>query len=547
MGDAGGGGELNVVVAGARGLGKSLGVYVEIQCGKLKARTRTEAGKRQVEFGARLRFRKAADVGKIQVLVWGTHRLSRDTVLGSAVVHLDGVVSNGRADASTELTKADGAHAGELLMLLQYTPTFSPVPAKTPQPDGPSAPPAIVEGLPVGDPAYPVPDVQGRTPPPPERPTAPEHAAELYSARIVEEMQALRAGMEELKVATSRRLDQVESGVSALHDRADELDGGYESWTDSESSDEDEDEDEPFMAPPPPPPRCRARSTDTGEPYPTSDVETGLKDIWPASAWSFYEDPELPLLCGQRVRILWKAGEQRTQEKGNNRSSSKTQWWAGYVASYNADMGLHKVQYDDGDCECLDLRLLADLGRFQSTKFGPADVGRRVKILWPYRQSRHLLDSAKGSLRRHCNNEFGVWYAGVISECKRHRFFAGEVNNYFVSDAAVIKYDDGDVELLDFSKQRFQYLTPREERCMVSGTPIDILWQAGQKRLLLKEGDTPLPPRTHVVTCDKWVHAVCSKDLPDGRVRVTYLNGEEEDVDLTVEEWQMREQVQGMW
>ena len=127
-------------------------------------------------------------------------------------------------------------------------------------------------------------------------------------------------------------------------------------------------------------------------------------------------------MCGRRVRILWKANESRVQEKGNRQSSGKTQWWAGYVCAYNRSAGLHKVQYDDGERECLDMQKLMNCGKFQETAFGPADVGRRVKILWPFQERRELLHSDKGSLRRHCNRQPGVWYEGVVAECKRHRF-----------------------------------------------------------------------------------------------------------------------------
>ena len=543
----GGEGELNVVVAGARGLGKSLGVYVEVQCGKLKARTRTEAGKKQVEFGARLRFQKPADVGKIQVMVWGTHRLSRDTVLGSAVAHLDSALSSGRADASCELLAADGSHAGEILLLLQFTPLSGPPDPVKPSMGGgsASAPPAVVEGLPVGHPAYPVPQAAGDavTPPPAARPEAPEHAAAMYSERIVEEMRALRAGMEELKMASSKRLDEIETGmkgiagdVEQLHDRADELEGGYEAYSDdsdySDFSDSDSDSG-PWGAlrPPSPPPG----------PPPPPPVELNenqswtVADTWDADAWSFYETPGRPLMCGRRVRILWKAGESRTQERGNRQSSGKTQWWAGYVCAYNSAECLHKVQYDDGERECLNLQRLMDCGRFQETAFGPADVGRRVKILWPFQERRELLHSDKGTLRRHCNKQPGVWYEGVVAECKRHRFHKDTPRNYFVSDAAVINYDDGDVELLDLSTQRFQYLTPREEVAVEAGTPIDILWRAGSVRF------------GEVVMHDTWKCAVISQSDGDGGVKLTYFNNLAEVVDLTLQEWQMREQVERMW
>ena len=164
----------------------------------------------------------------------------------------------------------------------------------------------------------------------------------MYSERIVEEMRALRAGMEELKMASSKRLDEIETGmkgiageVEHLHDRADELEGGYESYSDSEG---DTDSYGGFRG-------CDSDS-ESGSfgvlPPPVADSWT-VADNWTADAWSFYESPGRPLLCGRRVRILWRAGEARTQEKGNTQSSGKTQWWAGYVCAYNCTAGLHKV------------------------------------------------------------------------------------------------------------------------------------------------------------------------------------------------------------
>ena len=203
--------------------------------------------------------------------------------------------------------------------------------------------------------------------------------------------------------------------------------------------------------------------------------------------------------------------------------------------AYNGSAGLHKVQYDDGERECLNLKMLMECGRFQETAFGPADVGRRVKILWPFKERRELLHSDKGSLRRHCNNNNGVWYEGIVAESKRHRFHKDTPRNYFVSDAAVINYDDGDVELLDLSTQRFQYLTPREEAVVELGTPIDILWRAGSVRF------------GEVVMHDTWKSACIGESQGNGKVRLTYFNSEIEVVDLTLQEWQMREQVKKMW
>ena len=85
----------------------------------------------------------------------------------------------------------------------------------------------------------------------------------MYSERIVEEMRALRAGMEELKMASSKRLDGLETGmkgiageVEQLHVRADELEGGYESYSDYSDTDDSDTDDFGLSgsAPPPPPP-----------------------------------------------------------------------------------------------------------------------------------------------------------------------------------------------------------------------------------------------------------------------------------------------------
>ena len=99
----------------------------------------------------------------------------------------------------------------------------------------------------------------------------------------------------------------------------------------------------------------------------------------------------------------------------------------------------------------------------------------------------------------------------------------------------MINYDDGDVELLDLSTQRFQYLTPREEAVVEPGTPIDILWRAGSVRF------------GEVVMHDTWKSACIGESQGNGKVRLTYFNSEVEVVDLTLQEWQMREQVKKMW
>ena len=88
----------------------------------------------------------------------------------------------------------------------------------------------------------------------------------------------------------------------------------------------------------------------------------------------------------------------------------------------------------------------------------------------------------------------------------------------------MINYDDGDVELLGLSTQRFQYLTPRVEAAVEPGTPIDILCRAGSVRF------------GEAVMHDTWKCAVIGESQVDGRVELTYFNGKAEVIDLAVQE-----------
>ena len=235
-------------------------------------------------------------------------------------------------------------------------------------------------------------------------------------------------------------------------------------------------DDPPFGSSyPPPPPAFGPTPPSYYALQPDSYSQCGNEDVWTKHDWAF----EPGMGCGRRIK--WIGGQQRTQEKGNTRSTGKDQWWGGYAALYNKGEKLWKVHYDDGERECLDLLDLELAGLAQWTTFGPKDVGRRVQIYWPYKESRSLLSSVNGSLKRHCNDERGRWYGGTVAEAKRHRFFKDTPDNYFVSDAAVIKYDDGDVEILDLNKQRVQYDNSAESQIAV-GTPIDILWRKQMQR-----------------------------------------------------------------
>lgn len=185
------------------------------------------------------------------------------------------------------------------------------------------------------------------------------------------------------------------------------------------------------------------------------DECVGIKDVWPASEWHFYPDNH----CGKRLRVLWRAGEQRVQSHGQSRSTGKDQWWAGVITLYNAAEGLHKVHYDDGEIECLDLqRCDHEMSIAFDVDFGPEDVGRRVDVFWAHEERHFLLSSQSGSQKRWCNKQEGVWYSGTITECRRTRFLPPKYPvNKFISDAAIIHYDDGDVELLDMQAAHFRY------------------------------------------------------------------------------------------
>ena len=116
------------------------------------------------------------------------------------------------------------------------------------------------------------------------------------------------------------------------------------------------------------------------------------------------------------------------------------------------------------------------------------------------------------------------WYAGVISESRWHRFAAPhpklELENKFVSDAAVIKYDDGDVELLDLNLHEYRYISgPR-------------IWE-GQRISLVNKAKA------------KWEDCTVISDPVDGQteIQVVCADGRMERVDLAAAGnlWQMRE------
>ena len=290
---------------------------------------------------------------------------------------------------------------------------------------------------------------------------------------------------------------------------------------------------------PPPPPAFGPAPPSYYSPQPDSYSQCGNEDVWTKHDWAF----EPGMGCGRRIRIKWIGGQQRTQEKGNTRSTGKDQWWGGYAALYNKGEKLWKVHYDDGERECLDLLDLELAGLAQWTTFGPKDVGRRVQIYWPYQESRSLLSSVNGSLKRHCNDERGRWYGGTVAEAKRHRFFKDTPDNYFVSDAAVIKYDDGDVEILDLNKQRVQYDNSAESQIAV-GTPIDILWRKQMQRF--GSGTRS--------NSDAWYKGTITNILPDEGtpggpvVDICYTDGDTETgVDMSKQEWHVLEKVGGMW
>ena len=339
------------------------------------------------------------------------------------------------------------------------------------------------------------------------------HAANVYGDTIAEELSKLRLDMSDIKkdVSTMKvenrenadaildQAERIEDTVGSLadgiaRDNAYGTDGGYgggytygSPTVSSIHSDSYElgsfdsgDEDVGFAPfPPPPPPKAFVDPADN----PTEifgERCIGVQNSFAPHEW--VQDG----LCGKRIRVLWRAREQRLQAAGNTRSTGKEQWWAGYVKASNPTRGLHMVQYDDGEVECLNLGKEGTLHTIAENGFGPKDIGRRVEVFWAFQERHQLLSSKSGSTRRHCNASSGKWYAGTISECRRHRFsgpeYSGEDNyqNFkdvyqkFISDAAVIKYDDGDVELLDLNQYEFRYISsPR-------------VWQ-GQKVSLLTD------------------------------------------------------------
>ena len=112
---------------------------------------------------------------------------------------------------------------------------------------------------------------------------------------------------------------------------------------------------------------------------------------------------------------------------------------------------MYRIRYDDGDVECLPLGdTTCDL-----TSFGPSDVGRRIAVHWEYKVSRQTTDGRK----QHCNDPKGRWHFGQVVSAEGKRWT--EPVNYFVSDAALVKYDDGDEEILDLEKECWRFVCAR--------------------------------------------------------------------------------------
>ena len=356
----------------------------------------------------------------------------------------------------------------------------------------------------------------------PAVPNPSPHAVDLYGETIAKELAGLRLDMQDMKVAISDNQNQNQNQKKVFDDAIpwDSVASDEEDYTDDFMDEDDymgEDDYEDDYSWQAPKMRC-----------------VGVANTFADDSWRFSAENN----CGRRIRILWLGGEMRCQAAGNDRSTQKDQWWAGWVSYYNEEQGLHMVYYDDGEQECLDLS--STIHKF--TNFGTRDIGRRVMIYWPFEERRQLLSSLKGTMCRWSNKPEGSWFPGFIAECRRVRFEPPKYSeNYFVSDAAIIKYDDGDVELLDLNRQQFRYMSEAEENIQV-GQTLFVMWR---KATRLQNKD--LPQYTQNLHIDKYMKAVVTGIREDAMSNKMYqlkypdMNNYVEELNLKNEEWQTKE------
>lgn len=149
---------------------------------------------------------------------------------------------------------------------------------------------------------------------------------------------------------------------------------------------------------------------------------------------------------------MWEKGCPRVQANGGRHTSRKDQWWAGFVAAHSPEAGRHRIEYDDGDVELLKFNISDPASaQYWLTEVGPNDVGRRLSVLWKANMPRTTVDGRTQRVKR------DLWYRGTLVALEGKRFAPDTPGNYFVSDAARVQYDDGDVELLDMGAHEFKW------------------------------------------------------------------------------------------
>ncbi|QDZ22245.1 PH domain-containing protein [Chloropicon primus] len=370
-----------------------------------------------------------------------------------------------------------------------------------------------------------------------------QHAVDLYGESIASELAKLRVDVDDIKKGVNTMNEKVVDPpmpsapfgqYNVADDGYDDDDYGYglpddDDLDSADSLSYDRSYDQHDQPPPPPPPSAAPPAFQVAPYTPHADRCVGVQNTMLDETWVF--DPNNH--CGKRIRVRWLPDEKRLQACGKQQSTSRDQWWAGVVTTYNPSLNLHRIQYDDNEVECLNLSLRNTWHEFES--FGPKDVGRRVEVYWAYEQRHYLLSSLKGTNTRWCNNPDGKWYGGVLTECRRHRFLSPPYpayedtsrHNKFVSDACVIKYDDGDVELVDLRHCEFRYTTKPQ------------VWEGQTLELMLSSATS------HV---QKWRQCTIVDVIDDSfgqlNVRVVYVDdGNEAVVNLEAENvfWNMRE------
>ena len=524
-GGGAGGDVLEVTAVGARGLTATRMAHVVLSVAGRSVRTRPAArglhsGPQQlVRFGDWFRLPLAEGTSHTMRLdVVGTRIGGKTVALGSGDVHLPPLLSGVQEEVTCPLTTLSGEFAGEVLLMVKFCPR-GPYDEGVPQKG--TLHRGEVTGRPVG----------GRLPSDPGLESDIEELRSSLNVLKIKASQDTAPAPSALQAQMQAELLQLTARVSALEAHREEIeqDGGrwldegsaydydfapgpdFESdYTSDDVSDDDyppdidygsvsqgsgrfvslsdERQSAPLTSLPRPDPLI--------PPQQRLGPEVGLKNLCSDDEW-IIQGAESPIhRPGRRVRILWYPHVYRVQACGKKSRTSHAQWWGGFVSAIRIDeltgQTIAKIHYDDGDVECLNM----DDGttQWEYTNFGPCDVGRLLEVT-----------SSTGEIRR-----------GKVVQSKRNRSkdytfmncwpseqdppsfvkdnphvleagIRANDNGRFVSDAAVVRFDDGQEETFNLAQENYRWLTDRLHHLPKVGLSVEVLeygtltphWQKG--------------------------------------------------------------------